>query len=102
MSRRKPIRWSRQAELDLQSAHAYLNERNSAAAQRFAIEILETVDRIQRHPQIGPVAADLVPRGRYRHVLWKRHRIIYRIDGELIWILRVWDCRRNPADLAAE
>lgn len=101
MSRHK-IRWSRLADLDLQSAHAYLEERNPAAARRFAAKILRVVDSIKRHPEIGAVALDLLPAGRYRHLVSGHHRIIYRIETELILILRVWDSRRNPADLKAE
>jgi plasmid stabilization system protein ParE len=102
VSRSKPIRWTRQAELDLRSACTFLHERNPEAAQRFGTEIQQAVERIHQYPEIGPVALDLVPRGRYRHVSWKRHRIIYRIEPEVIWILRVWDSRRNPADLIPE
>lgn len=51
---------------------------------------------------MGPVARDLTPYGRYRHWVSGHHRIIYRIDSETIWILRVWDARRNPDDLIPE
>ena len=102
MSHSRPLRWSWQAEIDLRSICTYLHERNPGAAERFGSEIQQTVERIQQHPEIGPVALDLMPRGRYRHVAWKRHRIICRIDPEVIWILRVWDARRNPAALVPE
>ena len=103
MSRKsRIIRWSRLADLDLQAAHAYLAGRSPAAARRFAVEILDTVARIEKYPEIGAVAADLLPADRYRHSVCGRHRIIYRVDLEVIWILRIWDSRRNPADLRPE
>ncbi len=99
MKRSLPIRWSRRAEKDLEAAHAYLEERNPEAARRFAIQILRAVESIEEFPEIGAVARDLTPAGQYRHIVSEHHRIIYRIEPEVIRILRIWDSRRNPADL---
>jgi plasmid stabilization system protein ParE len=96
------IRWARSAVRDLESAHAYLEERSPEAARRFAAEILRAVESIAQHPEIGAVAADLDPPGKYRHVVCGRHRVIYRIEPELLWILRIWDARRNPEELRPE
>jgi len=96
------IRWSRLADLDLQAAYAYLAGYSPGAARRFAAEILEAVERIERYPEIGVIALDLLPANRYRHSVCGHHRIIYRVEPEVIWILRIWDSRRNPADLRPE
>jgi hypothetical protein len=32
-------------------------------------------------------------------VLFRRYRLIYRVEGPSIRVLRCWDPRRNPADL---
>jgi plasmid stabilization system protein ParE len=98
----KAVRWSRLAYLDLESAHGYLEGENPSAARRFAAAILRAIENLERHPQMGAVARDLQPVGTYRHVVCGHHRIIYRIDGEVLHILRVWDTRRNPEDLRAE
>lgn len=102
MSRRPRLRWSRLADLDLQAAHAFLYEKNPEAARRLAASILDAVEGLRNHPQMGAVARDLAPLGRYRHWVSGHHRIIYRIDPETIWILRVWDARRNPDELIPE
>ena len=102
MSRKKRIRWQRLAGLDLESAHAFLAEKNPSAARRFAADILRAIERIGEHPEIGPVASDIVPHGRYRHLVCGHHRVIYRLDSEILWILRIWDSRRNPDDLVPE
>ena len=78
------IVWSRLADLDLESAHAYLAERSPEAACQFAADILDAVGRIERHTEIG------------------RHRIIYRVAEGAVVILRVWDARRRPEDLIPE
>jgi toxin ParE1/3/4 len=97
-----PIRWSRLADLDIQSAHSYLEERNPNAARRFALDILNTLELIRDHPEAGAVATDFLPRGRYRHWICGRYRIIFRVEEDRIWILRIWDSRRNPQDLKPE
>lgn len=98
----KTVRWSRLAYLDLEEAHGYLEGENPGAARRFAAAILRAVENLERFPQMGTVARDLRPAGTYRHVVCGHHRIIYRIDGEVLRILRVWDTRRDPEDLRAE
>jgi len=102
LSRRRSIRWSRLADLDLQSSYSYLAERNPNAARRFASDILEALDHILNHPEAGAPAMDLLPRGRYRHWVCGLHRIIYRIENDRVLVLRIWDSRRNPQDLKPE
>lgn len=94
--------WSRLADLDLDSAHSYLRERGHEAARRLAANILDGIDQLRRHPQSGPVANDLFPEGRYRHLPVGRYRIIYRIADGAILVLRVWDTRRDPERLSPE
>jgi toxin ParE1/3/4 len=102
VSRKRSIRWSRPADLDLQAAYSYLAERNPGAARRFAADVLRALEHIRAHPEAGAVATDLLPTGRYRHWICGHHRLIYRIDDERIWLLRIWDSRRDPAHLKAE
>src|SRR4029079_8957256 len=93
VSHRRSIRWARHADLDLQAAYTYLEERNPSAARRFAAEILEALEHIRAHPEAGAGGSDLLPRGRYRHWICGHHRLIYRIDEDRIWLLRIWDSR---------
>lgn len=49
---------------------------------------------------MGPVVGELQPHGVYRSVLVGRsHRVFYRIDDEHIWVVRIWDTRRDPQEL---
>lgn len=54
---------------------------------------------LEEHPELGTVAEDLVPRGSFRHFPSPPYRVIYRLTDDEIWIARVWDTRRDPADL---
>jgi hypothetical protein len=66
------------------------------------VKVIEAIHHLEEYPEMGAAATDLLPVGRYRHYICGRHRIIYRIDSEVLWILRIWDSRRNPADLRPE
>lgn len=93
------IRWTRLALADLRSIHAWLCERDADAARRWADSTKRAVSLLARFPYMGPEAPDLEPRGRYRHLIRGWHRIIYRVEDKTAFVLRVWDCRRNPTDL---
>ena len=98
----KPIRWSRPADRDLDEAFASLYERNPGAARRFARQVLRATARLQTYPHLGPIAEDLPPKGRYRHLICSHYRLIYRVRPNAIWILRVWDARQDPKRLRAD
>lgn len=96
------LRWQNAAVSDLEEAHAYLSERNPEAARQFAVTILEAAEQLLDYPKMGPIAHDLRPAGRYRSLVRGHHRLIYRIESEVIWLLRVWDTRRDPRALEPE
>ncbi len=96
------LRWQEKAVDDLEQNHAYLSEYNPEAARRFAASILEAAEQLLLFPEMGPIADDLHPPDRYRSVVRGHHRLIYRIDSEVIWLLRVWDSRQDPRTLQPE
>lgn len=96
------VRWQEQALRDLEETHAFLAERNPEAARRFARQILEASERLETHPRMGRIAQDLWPANRYRSLVVGHCRLIYRIEDNVIWLLRVWDTRRNPENLMTE
>ena len=70
----------------------------------FLQEVRETVQMMKRHPDVGPIEpllADLPQT--YRSVVVARlSKIVYFIDGDVIYIADFWDCRREPKALADE
>ncbi len=100
MSPERLLRWHDDAVQDLEAAHGYLLERSPPAARRFAQSVLDAVESLSTFPEMGPIARDLRPHGRYRSWVCSHYRLIYRVDAEVVWLLRVWDTRRNPEDLS--
>lgn len=67
----------------------------------FYDEVLEQADSLVQFPQKGPVDEDLKG-GKYEYRslgIGKLSRLIYRIDGETVRILYLWNTRRNPITL---
>ena len=90
------VRWTRPALVDLNDAHAYLQERNRVAARRFAAEVRAAIARLRQHPRIGPrLEAAPIP-GEIRSLVLGNHRVVYRLEAEVLTVLRFWDCQRDP------
>ena len=99
MTSRRSVQWVSLALFDLNAIYDFHRRRNAVAARRLMHRIGEGAEMLVAHPEAGPVAPDLEPEGRYRHVLVGPYRIIYRLDEERVFVLRIWDSRRNPDDL---
>jgi toxin ParE1/3/4 len=86
------VRFVPEADEELSEAAAYLFERSPRAAQRFLLDVDETVKLLRRFPRLGsPLRRDL------RRFLLKvfPYRIIYRIEGEAIVVYAVAHVRRK-------
>ena len=70
----------------------------------FINEVRETRRLIEDNPNIGPVEPLLAERTMmYRsYVMNHLNKIVYRIDGDIIYIVAFWDVRRAPSSLANE
>lgn len=68
----------------------------------FARDLLRRVGLLNEQPELGtPVAIDQEPTP-YRRLVCGDYGVYYRADtdGHTIFIVRVWNTSRNPADLA--
>ena len=67
-------------------------------------EVRQTRRLIECSPNIGSVEPLLAERTvMYRsYVMNRLNKIVYRIDGDVIYIVAFWDVRRNPDTLSNE
>ena len=70
----------------------------------FMKEVRQTRRLIKGSPNIGSVESLLADRAvMYRsYVMNRLDKIIYRIDGDIIYIVAFWDVRRDPGTLVSE
>lgn len=70
----------------------------------FMNEVRQTRRLIEGSPSIGPVEPLLADRAvMYRsYVMNHLNKIVYRTDGDVIYIVALWDVRRDPDTLVSE
>lgn len=60
-------------------------------------QILDAADALLEHPSIGQEEPFLVNLGRqHRRLVEGHYKIIYRIEGEYIYITDIFDSRQDP------
>ncbi|MBK9575616.1 MAG: type II toxin-antitoxin system RelE/ParE family toxin [Fibrobacterota bacterium] len=80
---------------DLSAILEYLQTQSPAAASRFAREIPVALERLESFPESGRIIPEFLDEGirRWREILFENLRILYRIDGSEIVVVRVVDAR---------
>ena len=93
------IIWAPSADHDRGRIYEHLRLRNTEAAVRTVARIMEAVDSLETHPLLAAIAEDVPPRGRCRQRIVRPFRVAYAVDGARVYVLRIWDSRRDPKEL---
>lgn len=82
------------ARAELAQIHEYsVAEFGWRAAEAYMIGLRQAFDRLLEFPFIGPIYPDVTPE--VRVFLHRSHRIFYRIEGEMVLIVRVLNKQRD-------
>lgn len=90
------IDWSLEAKLDLIDILDYYIKRNKSNLYSIKLnaKINKTIKLLSKNPFLGiPTDYDSV-----RALITGDYQIIYEIFDQLILIIMIWDCRRDPED----
>lgn len=87
------IRWSARARADLLEATAYIGRESPAAAARWGDGVEARLALAGRNPFAGRVVPE-VGEPDLREVIQGRFRLIYRVEGRDLVIVRVWEGHR--------
>jgi plasmid stabilization system protein ParE len=95
MAKRK-IDWSIEAKLDLYDILEFYTKRNGTPtySKKLFTKINHRIKLLYRNPLIG-TKTDFEA---VRTVITGDYQIIYEIFNQLILIIMIWDCRRNPEE----
>lgn len=99
------IEWTDRAVRGKQNVADYIRGRFGYKHKReFAQEVDRTARMLLRHPNLGTVEQLLADRPKtYRSVVIKGlSKMVYLIEGDIIYIVAFWDVRREPQALADE
>lgn len=80
--------WTERAISDLDEIVEYIAYENPDAARRLAQRVKEHVEQLADHPLSGPVPHEYAG-GPYRQISESPCRVIYRVDGKNVIVLRV-------------
>ena len=86
--------WTEPALQDLEQIADYIALDNNFAAKRLIKEVFRQAELLESFPEMCPKPHDL-PDTDYRHLLVKPLRILYRIQGDLIYIVYVMRHERS-------
>ncbi len=95
------IEWMEPAKRQVQEIFDYhLSVAGTRTARKIVNRIIERPRILANNPHAGEREWLLEDAPyEYRRLVADDHKIIYRIDGDTVWIVDVWDCRRNPSTL---
>lgn len=91
------------ARKDLQEIVHYIarGSGSSNVAERFGTSLLEKALSLTFSPERGRVVPELsLPN--VREIIFKSYRIVYRVSGTSVQILRFWHAARGTPDLTIE
>jgi plasmid stabilization system protein ParE len=90
------VELSKTAIIDLESIIEYYFALNRAAASRYYREIIGRIKKLAAFPHIGRIVPEFEEEfyDKYRELIYENFRIIYRVEGKRIFILRIIDARR--------
>ena len=90
------IEWSIEARLDLIDILEYYLERNKSVvySNKLNSKITRSIKLIAQNPFIG-IKSEIES---VRALITGDYQIIYEIFDNLIVVIMIWDCRREPED----
>ncbi len=93
--------WTKSAKFDLEEIIEYIKYDSKDQAKQIFFEIKNTCDNLYYFPKRNRIVPELMNIGisKYRELIYKRWRIIYKIDDTKVYILLVVDCSRNLEDV---
>ena len=95
------ILWTKSAEYDLELIIQYLKLDSVSIAKEIFIELIKECENLYYFPQRKRVVPELQQIGifKYREIIYKRWRVIFKIENEKVYILLVVDTSRNLEDI---
>ena len=95
------VLWTKNAEFDLESIIEYIKIDNIEKAKDIFFKIKKECKQLEHFPKSKRVIPELQQIGisKYRELIYKRWRIIYKIEKNSVYILIVADSSRDIEDI---
>jgi len=91
VKKRFRVNLSQQAQNDLEQIFYYITDDNINNATNFILQLEKKIYSLENFPQRHP----LIPENEffgtnYRHLIFKKYRVVYRITEKSVFILRIF------------
>ncbi|WP_298754033.1 type II toxin-antitoxin system RelE/ParE family toxin [uncultured Arcobacter sp.] len=95
------VQWTKTAQNDLLNIIEYIKTDSINIAKKVFFEIKEESNKLHYLPERNRIVPELHEIGisKYRELIHKRWRIIYKIENQTVYILLVVDSRQNLEDV---
>jgi plasmid stabilization system protein ParE len=94
------IIWTERASGDIEAIVRYISRRNLQAASAIGFGIYERAQILLTHPQAGSIVEELRDGG-WRKLIYRRWKIVYSVQDNVIVIGRVWPAAKGEVDLGS-
>ena len=93
--------WTKNAQFDLEQIIEYIKTDSQDVAKKIFFEIKKECENLYYFPERKRIVPELQQIGilKYREIIYKRWRIIYKIDSTKVYVLLVADSSRNLEDI---
>ena len=90
MTKRYKVNLTQLAQKDLEQIYCYIAADSIKIAKNFVLELEERIYSLDTYPERQPfIAENEFFATDYRHLIYKKYRVIYRISEKEVFILRV-------------
>ncbi len=90
-----PVLWTNEALNDLDLIYEFYIKISAKVAKEIIAEIILKTGELRFAEQYQ--MDDLNPK--YRRIIVKHYKVLYKLIKNTIFVIAVFDCRRNPKDL---
>ena len=85
------VRLTRESQNDLEKIYYYIADDSIDNAKHFILQLEEKVYSLETFPDRNPLIPENELFGTdYRHLIYKKYRVVYRIAQKSVYILRIF------------
>ena len=89
------VRFTPSARRQFLNAIAYIHQDNPTAALRLRLLAERKLRRLERFPRSGRVVPEFLDLP-YREIIVRAYRFFYRVQGDVVWIVAIWQGAQLP------
>ena len=92
MPKKFKVEITQTAQTDISAIWDHISSESPINAIKFLDELERKMMSLDTNPERQPVIpeCEFFPIAGYRHLVFKKYRIVYRVQNEIVWILRVF------------